>query len=97
VGHASLMRPDRPLPTHLSVCEPLRRNPNITAAIIAAFVPRWHRASTCWRWRRKESEPCTYPKSVGTDRPFVNVTIVTNCCGVPNYFGGRVRACCVSG
>jgi hypothetical protein len=25
---------------------PLRRNPNIAAAIIAAWVPRWHRASS---------------------------------------------------
>jgi len=47
VGHASLMRPDRPLPTRLSVCLPLRRNPNIAKAIIAALVPRWHRASVC--------------------------------------------------
>jgi len=49
VGHASLMRPDRPLPTRLSVICRLRRNPNIAAAIIAAWVTRWHRASSLSR------------------------------------------------
>ena len=36
VGHASLMRPERPLPTRRSSDVPLRRNPNIATAIIAA-------------------------------------------------------------
>jgi len=42
VGHASLMRPDRPLPTVPFVSLPLRRNPNVAAAIIAARVARGH-------------------------------------------------------
>jgi len=36
MGHASLMRPDRPLPTWPFANVPLRRNPNVAAAIIAA-------------------------------------------------------------
>ncbi|MFZ1089620.1 MAG: hypothetical protein WAN75_10210 [Xanthobacteraceae bacterium] len=35
-GHASLMRPNRPLPTLPFAKLPLRRDPNATAAIIAA-------------------------------------------------------------
>jgi hypothetical protein len=35
-GHASLMRPNRPLPTLPFADMPLRRNPNAAAAIIAA-------------------------------------------------------------
>jgi hypothetical protein len=35
-GHASLMRPNRPLPTLPFVNMPLRRSPNVAAAVIAA-------------------------------------------------------------
>jgi hypothetical protein len=41
-GHASLMRPNRPLPTLPFADLPLRRNPNNAAAVIAAFVTRGH-------------------------------------------------------
>jgi hypothetical protein len=36
VGHASLMRPERPLPTLPFAVMPLRRSPNDAAAIVAA-------------------------------------------------------------
>ena len=41
-GHASLMRPNRPLPTLPFADLPLRRNPNNAAAVIATFVTRGH-------------------------------------------------------
>ena len=47
-GHASLMRPKRPLPTLPFVDMPLRRDPNIAAAIIAACVTRGHCTSLGW-------------------------------------------------
>jgi hypothetical protein len=46
MGHASLMRPARLLPTVRFVNWPLRRGPNIAAAIVAAEVARGHGTST---------------------------------------------------
>ena len=42
------MRPKRPLPTLPFVDMPLRRDPNIAAAIIAACVTRGHCTSLGW-------------------------------------------------
>src|ERR1700737_3945778 len=44
-GHASLMRPNRPLPTLPFAKLPLRRDPNAAAAIVAARITRGHRTS----------------------------------------------------
>jgi hypothetical protein len=46
MGHASLMRPARPLPTVWLVNLPLRLGSNVAAAIIAAKVARGHGTST---------------------------------------------------
>jgi hypothetical protein len=46
MGHASLMRPARPLPTVRFVNLPLRLGSNVAAAIIAAKVVRRHGTST---------------------------------------------------
>ena len=46
MGHASLMRPARLLPTVRFVSWPLRLGSNSTAAIIAAKVARGHATST---------------------------------------------------
>ena len=46
MGHASLIRPARPLPTVRFVNLPLRVGPNVAAAIIAAKVARGHGTST---------------------------------------------------
>jgi len=61
-GHASLMRPNRPLPTLPFAKLPLRLGPNDAAAIIAARVARGHgtsvrfsRASHCVIRTRRES------------------------------------------
>jgi len=52
MGHASLMRPDRPLPTVPFAVLPLRRGPNAAAAIIAALLTRGHDTSTSGRKAR---------------------------------------------
>jgi len=52
LGHASLMRPDRPLPTVPFADLPLRRGPNVAAAIIAALLTRGHDTSTSGRKAR---------------------------------------------
>jgi hypothetical protein len=46
MGHASLMRPARLLPTVRFVSWPLRRGSNAAAAIIAAKIARGHGTST---------------------------------------------------
>jgi acyl-coenzyme A thioesterase PaaI-like protein len=46
MGHASLMRPARPLPTVRFVGLPLRLGSNTAAEIIAAKVARGHGTST---------------------------------------------------
>jgi hypothetical protein len=56
-GHASLMRPNRPLPMLPFAKIPLRRNPNDAAAIIAAKVSRGHRTSVRFGGRRVRSFP----------------------------------------
>ena len=45
MGHASLIRPARPLPTVRFVILPLRVGPNVAAAIIAVKVARGHGTS----------------------------------------------------
>ena len=57
MGHASLMRPDRPLPTVPFVELPLRRGPNASAAIIAAKVARGHGTSTSGTHEPQTHEP----------------------------------------
>jgi hypothetical protein len=49
MGHASLMRPARLLPTVWFVSWPLRRGSNAAAAIIAAKIARGHGTSTSGR------------------------------------------------
>ena len=41
MGHASLMRPGRPLPTRSSACQPLRPSPNVCLDGERGLLRRW--------------------------------------------------------
>jgi hypothetical protein len=64
MGDASLMWPNRPLPTLRFVDLPLRFGPNGAAAIIAAKVARGHGTSTFRdAWRHKGSPQGLVPRA----------------------------------
>src|ERR1043166_9427861 len=59
VGHASLMRPGRPLPTRSFVCEPLRRSPNVCTGGERGLLRRWRHTYLRCSSRRMKCPPAS--------------------------------------
>jgi len=68
VGHASLMRPGRPLPTKSSACKPLRQSPNVCLGGERGLLRRWrHTYLRCSFWTNQVSACVTNLSSVIAD------------------------------